>query len=105
MDANARIDPNEAHQVQPDVRSSRIRSLRILGGLQIGLGVVCGILGIVGAILSNTDMDSGCKKMGYYKKNNGFITQYSYYYCGNANTILIMDLIGMAFSGWVSHIY
>ncbi|VDI24958.1 Hypothetical predicted protein [Mytilus galloprovincialis] len=52
MDANARIDPNEAHQVQPDVRSSRIRSLRILGGLQIGLGVVCGILGIVGAILT-----------------------------------------------------
>lgn len=81
---NNRIGPIQTNQLQPAVRTSRIRALRILGGLHISFVVVCGILGIVGAILSNTDMDIGCKQMGYYDNYNGFITQYSYYRCGNA---------------------
>ncbi|CAC5398036.1 unnamed protein product [Mytilus coruscus] len=97
---NARIGPIQTNQVQPAVRTSRIRALRILGGLQIGLGVVCGILGIVGAILSNTEMDTNCKQFEYYDNYNGHIFGYSYYHCGNADTIFIMDLIGMALSGW-----
>lgn len=89
---NNRIGPIQTNELQPAVRTSRIRALRILGGLHISLGVVCGILGIVGAILSNTDMDIGCKQMGYYD---------IYYDCGNADIFLKMNLICMTLSGWV----
>lgn len=98
---NARIGPIQTHQVQAAVRTSRIRALRILGGIQIGLGVVCGILGIIGAILSNTEMDNNCKLFDYNYNYNGRNGLYSFYYCINAVTILLIDLIGMVMSGWV----
>lgn len=96
MNTDDQIGPNHLHlPAQSDVRISRIRTLRKLGGLQISLGVLCGILGIVGAILCKTDMDSDCKKYNHYN---------IYYNCGNAHTIFVLNLIGMAFSGWVSYI-
>ncbi|VDH99996.1 Hypothetical predicted protein [Mytilus galloprovincialis] len=92
MNTDDQIGPNHLHlPAQSDVRISRIRTLRKLGGLQISLGVLCGILGIVGAILCKTDMDSDCKKYNHYN---------IYYNCGNAHTIFVLNLIGMAFSGW-----
>ncbi|XP_063443240.1 uncharacterized protein LOC134723605 [Mytilus trossulus] len=92
MNTDAQIGPNHLHlPAQSDLPISRIRALQKLGGLQISLGVICGILGIVGAILSTTDMDSDCKKYNHYN---------SYYNCGNAHTIFVLNLIDMAFSGW-----
>lgn len=104
---NARVGPHQTQQSQPDVHTSRIRRLRILGWLQISLGFVCGILGIVGVILSNTVMNSRCNSLDYssYGSVYGSVTAYSYHHCGNANTVFIMDLISMAMSGWVSHKY
>ncbi|CAC5383695.1 unnamed protein product [Mytilus coruscus] len=100
MITNASIGQHQTQPVQPEIRASRIRALRILGGAQIGLGVVCVILGIVGVILSNIEMNSHCQTYNYYSSDYGYEYRYSYYECGNANTIIIMDLIGMAFSGW-----
>ncbi|CAC5398030.1 unnamed protein product [Mytilus coruscus] len=101
MNTSAHIGVMQTHQAQPDVRTSRIRALRILGGLQISLGILCGILGIVGAILSGTEMKSGCKLYNIYDSYNRYVYMSSYHRCGQSNTILIIDLIGMAFSGWV----
>ncbi|XP_052062578.1 uncharacterized protein LOC127702411 [Mytilus californianus] len=100
MITDVRTGPNQTHQVQPDVRASRVKALRILGGLQIGLGLVYGILCIVGAILCRTDLDSGCKYYNYYSRYGGHLSGSTYYRCGHSNTILIMNLIGMALSGW-----
>lgn len=102
MITDVRTGSNQTPQVQPAVRTSRIRALRILGGLQIGLGVVCGFLGIVGAILSNTEMDNRCEMYNYYNGHGSPLSgsASSYYRCGQSNTILIMNLIGMALSGW-----
>lgn len=105
MITDVQIVPN---QTQQDVRTSRVRALRILGGLQIGLGVVCCIFGIVGAILSHTDLDSGCKYYNFYSRYGSRLTGgaggATYTRCGYSNTILKMNLVGIALSGWVSQI-
>lgn len=101
MITDVQIVPN---QTQQDVRTSRVRALRILGGLQIGLGVVCGIFGIVGAILSHTDLDSGCKYYNFYSRYGTGGARSTYTRCGYSNTILKMNLVGIALSGWVSQI-
>ncbi|XP_052062575.1 uncharacterized protein LOC127702409 isoform X3 [Mytilus californianus] len=97
MNTDAHISVMQTHPVQPNERISRIRALRILGGLQIILGIVCCILGMVGAIISNTEITSRCKN---YHNNHGIEVYMSSYHCRQTNTILIMDIIGMAFSGW-----
>ncbi|CAC5392165.1 unnamed protein product [Mytilus coruscus] len=104
MITDVRTGINQTPQVQPAVRTSRIRALRILGGLQIGLGVVCGFLGIVGAILSNTEMNNRCEMYNYYNGHgsplSGSVSSSSYHRCGQSTTILKMNLIGMGLSGW-----
>lgn len=70
MISYAPIIANQAQPVQTDVHKSRIRPLRILGGAQIGLGVICVILGIVGVILSNTNNNSNCSYDYLYRDEN-----------------------------------
>ncbi|XP_076111667.1 uncharacterized protein LOC143079928 isoform X2 [Mytilus galloprovincialis] len=98
MDTDAHISVMQAHQVQPNVRTSGIRALRILGGLEIIFGIVCCILGICGAIISNTEITSRCKS--FYNSNSFEMYVSTHLSCRQSNTILIMDLIGMALSGW-----
>lgn len=95
---------------QPNVGTSRTKILRLYGVLQIILGVICGTLGIIGAILSKVKMDSRCTPyINYYLDYSGgyyaYSNSYTYYRCGDGNTIFIMDLISLAFSGWVGLIY
>ncbi|XP_063442504.1 uncharacterized protein LOC134722808 [Mytilus trossulus] len=93
MISNAPIFANQPQPVQTDVHISRIRSLRILGGAQIGLGVICVILGIVGVILSNTNSNSNCSYDYLYGYDQ-------YYYCRDSSGIFVLYLICIAFSGW-----
>lgn len=95
---------------QPNVGTSRTKILRLFGVLQIILGVICGTLGIIGAILSKVKTDSRCTPyINYYLDYSGgyyaYSNSYTYYRCGDGNTIFIMDLISLAFSGWVGLIY
>ncbi|XP_063443242.1 uncharacterized protein LOC134723607 [Mytilus trossulus] len=100
MTTDVQIGPNQTHELQAAVRTSRVRSLRILGGLQIVLGVVCGIFGIVGAILSHTDLYSGCKSYSFYSNYGSHFSGFESTSCGDSNTILILNLVGIALSGW-----
>ncbi|CAG2225179.1 unnamed protein product [Mytilus edulis] len=97
MITNAPIVANQAQPVQTDVRMSRIRALRILGGAQIGLGVICVIISIVGVILSNTEKNSNC--YNYYYSD--YVTDSSYYRCRTSTgDIVLLYLITMVCSGW-----
>ncbi|XP_063442505.1 uncharacterized protein LOC134722809 [Mytilus trossulus] len=99
MITNAPIIANQTQPVQTDFQMSRIRALRILGGAQISLGVICVILGVVGVILSNTEKDKRCQS-----NNSGYdmydYVYYSYYRCSDATGIVILYSICMACSGW-----
>ncbi|XP_076111867.1 uncharacterized protein LOC143080079 isoform X2 [Mytilus galloprovincialis] len=93
----APVVANQAQPVQTDVRMSRIRALRNLGGAQIGLGVICVIISIVGVILSNTEKNSNC--YNYYYSD--YVTDSSYYRCRTSTgDIVLLYLITMACSGW-----
>ncbi|XP_071173846.1 uncharacterized protein [Mytilus edulis] len=97
MITNAPIVANQAQPVQTDVRMSRIRALQILGGAQIGLGVICVIISIVGVILSNTEKYSNC--YNYYYSD--YVTDSSYYRCRTSTgDIVLLYLITMVCSGW-----
>ncbi|XP_076109286.1 uncharacterized protein LOC143078252 [Mytilus galloprovincialis] len=99
MITNAPIVANQTQPVQTDFRMSRMRALRILGGAQIGLGVICVILGIVGVILSNTEKNKRCQS-----NNSGYdymdYVYYYYYRCSDATGIVILYSICIACSGW-----
>ncbi|XP_063440801.1 uncharacterized protein LOC134721625 [Mytilus trossulus] len=98
MNTDAHRSVLQTHQVQPNVRTSGIRGLRIIGGLQIIFGIVCCILGIAGAIISNTEITSRCKS--FYNSNGYQVDVSTHLSCRQSNNILIMDLICMALSGW-----
>ncbi|XP_076109284.1 uncharacterized protein LOC143078249 [Mytilus galloprovincialis] len=99
MATNAPISPNQTQPVQHAKRTSWSRKLRILGGRHVGLGVVCCFLGIVGVILSNTEMESHCKSYDH-NNNKGYVYGYWNHHCGIADTIFLMDLTNVVFSGW-----
>ncbi|XP_071172013.1 uncharacterized protein [Mytilus edulis] len=97
-----RIGPAPMHPMQTDTRTSPNRTLKVFGGLQICLGIVCSILGTIGAVLSNTTMQDDCNYDYYYYMYGGYFYPY-YTNCNDsseATAIFIMDLICMAFSGW-----
>lgn len=101
MITNAPINAKQTQPVHTNVHISRIRALRILGGAQIGLSVICVILGVVGVILSYTEKNK--RFQSYYNNyTNGY---YNVYYdnCRDETGNVILYSICMAFSGWVSN--
>ena len=67
MNIHRRVGPIVSDgQKTSEHRMSCIRTLKIFGGLHIGLGVICGILCVVGAVLSAEDMNRQCDYNNYY---------------------------------------
>jgi len=97
-------------QITSEQRLSRIRTLKIFGGLHIGLGLVCGILSVVGTILSIGGKGRQCGYNYYYGYYHGYYSYYNryygyYYYCPRqyySTLSFIMYIVSAAFSGWVS---
>lgn len=109
-------------QITSEQRMSRIRTLRIFGGLHIGLGVICFILGVAGASLSAEDKNKECDNnyytyynsyayydayTGYYYPGySGYSGIYGNYKCKNekssSEASFIMFIVIAVFSGWVS---
>jgi hypothetical protein len=104
MNTHRRVGPTVSDaQITSEQRLSRIRTLKIFGGLHIGLGLVCGILSVVGTILSVREKNRQCDYNGYYSYYNSYYGYY--YYCpGQYYSMLsfIMYIVSAAFSGWVS---
>jgi hypothetical protein len=102
MNTHRRVGPIVSDaQITSEQRLSRIRTLKIFGGLHIGLGLVCGILSVVGTILSVGGKGRQC---GYNYYNGNYHGYYSYYCPRQLYNSLsfIMYIVSAAFSGWVS---
>ena len=109
MNTHRRVGPIVSYdQITSEQRLSRIRTLKIFGGLHIGLGVVCGILSVVGAVLSVAEMNRQCVYNNYYGYSgySGYSGYYGNYRCirekSSSTLSFIMYMVSATFSGWVS---
>lgn len=101
MNNQGRVGPIVSDgQITSEQRMSRIRTLRIFGGLHIGLGVICFLLGVAGASLSTEDKNKECDN-NYYGNSFG---SYVYYRCKNeksrSEASFNMFIVSAIFSGW-----
>ncbi|XP_063399477.1 uncharacterized protein LOC134684126 [Mytilus trossulus] len=85
-------------------RDYPMTTLRAFGGLHIGIGILCAILGIAVFIIDNVNMSKDCyiDNNGSYIDNNG--TAHDEKECENqvssAQTFFVYDIICFLFSGW-----
>lgn len=79
--------PGTQNAASPAARTYRIRTLKIFGGIQIGMGILCGILSLVGVVIDGINMNKYC----------------SYYICRqyrNASVLFGFNMTCLIFSGW-----
>ena len=103
MNIHRRVGPIVSDgQKTSEHRMSCIRTLKIFGGLHIGLGVICFLLGVAGASLSTEDKNKECDD-NYYGNSFG---SYLNYKCKNeksrSEASFNMFIVSAIFSGWVS---
>ena len=96
--------PGTQHTVDPDARAYRIRTLKIFGGIQIGMGILCGILSLVGVVVDGINMNKFCSYNSYYDYvNNPYYSNYDndcrQYW--NAGVLFGFNMTCLIFSGWV----
>ena len=88
---------NSLVQSQPEEKCYPIRTLRIFGGVQIGIGILSALLSVAGLVLdgitSNTDCDYNWDDSYYHKRCAAYM-----YVSG----MIPFDIICLVFSGWVS---
>ena len=90
----------------PDVQAYGIRTLRIFGGIQIGIGILCSILSLVGVVIYGIDMNKHyCSYNSYYDYD--YYQHYSNYrncrqFKGIAGVLFGYNMTRLIFSGWVS---
>ena len=97
--------PGTQNTTDPDARAYRIRTLKIFGGIQIVMGILCGILSLVGVVIDGINMNKYCSYYSYY--GYGINNQYfsSYDNCRqywNSGVLFGFNLTCLIFSGWVS---
>ena len=97
---------------QTDPQTFPVRTLKIFGIIQIGCGIILGILSIIGVTLDAIAMNEYCKKNNYdytdyvdydYVYNSNYNT-YRMCYTKQANNHLLFgyDVTCIICSGWVS---
>jgi len=96
--------PGTQNTADPNARPYRIRTLKIFGGIQIVIGILCGILCLVGVVVNGINMNKYCSYNSYYDYGNH---QYysSYDNCRqyrNAGMLFGFNMTCLIFSGWVS---
>ena len=89
--------PGTQNTDDPDARTYRIRTLKMFGGIQIGIGILCGILSLLG-VTYGINMNKHCSYNSYYQ----------YYSCcsncrqySSAGVLFGFNMTCMVFSGWV----
>lgn len=70
-----------------------IRTLRVFGGIQIGLGVVAGVLSVIGMVLDGINMNKYCDYGPYYDYSRCSVIW-------DAPTLFAFDITCLIFSGW-----
>ncbi|XP_052061922.1 uncharacterized protein LOC127701991 [Mytilus californianus] len=101
------MNPTSVDTIDADARSFRVRTLRILGGTQIALGIVCAILSLVGVAFDGVRMNKNCPHHSnsyyYYMYNYGTDSYYYYTDCTYywyASTLFGFNITCLIFSGW-----
>ena len=95
-------DNTHSDEYQRKYRDYKVGTLKIFGGIQIGLGVLCGILSLVGIIIDGNTKSKGCQ----YVIDYSYGYSYTYRRChdsyGFVDLFLGFDITCFVLSGWVS---
>jgi len=99
--------PGTQNTADPDARAYRTRTLKIFGGIQIGMGILCGILSLVGVIIDGINMNKYCSDSYNSYTSNAYT--YQQYYSNfsnciqyrNAGVLFGFNMTCLIFSGWV----
>ena len=87
---------------QREYREYKIRTLKITGGIQIDLGILCGILSLTGVVIAGIRKSVDCS---YTYRPNNYGNWNCPHYMWNANPLLEVDIMCFILSGWVSCIF
>ncbi|XP_063442502.1 uncharacterized protein LOC134722806 [Mytilus trossulus] len=89
--------------IDAETRGFRVRTLRILGGTQIGLGIVCAILSLVGVIFDGVRMNKNCpQSYSYYNQYSGsyYVNGYNGCHYWQSSILFGYNMTCLIFSGW-----
>ncbi|XP_071173819.1 uncharacterized protein [Mytilus edulis] len=90
--------------IDAETRGFRVKTLRILGGTQIGLGIVCAILSLVGVIFDGVRMNKNCPHSYSYNYDPQYGFHYGNGYTGchylQSSTLFGFNITCLIFSGW-----
>lgn len=77
----------------------RVKTLRVFGGVQVGIGVLCGILSFAGVITDSVNLSKNCdySDNSYYNGDDNYNRCDWYYF---ASPLLAFDVTCLFFSGW-----
>ena len=87
---------NSLVQSQPEEKCYPIRTLRIFGGVQIGIGILSALLSVAGIVLDGITSNNDCD----YNWDDSYHTRCAAYF--DASGMFAFDIICLVFSGWVS---
>ena len=88
---------NSLVQSQPEEKCYPIRTLRIFGGVQIGIGILSALLSVAGIVLDGITSSKNCD---YYYWDDSY---YYYKRCAayfDVSAMFAFDIICLIFSGW-----
>ena len=84
-----------------DPKTFPVRALNIFGGIQIGCGILLGILSIIGVVLNVIAMNKNCQQESMY-----IYYWYTYMMCfkkqESSRMLFAFDVTCIICSGWVS---
>ena len=87
---------NSLVQSQPEEKCYPIRTLRIFGGVQIGIGILSALLSVAGIVLDGITSNNDCD----YNQDDSY---YYYRRCAayfDVSAMFTFDIICLVFSGW-----
>ena len=90
---------HSAIQTSPEERAYAIRTFHIFGGIQIGLGILSGVLSFAGIVLDGVNINKYC--YNYVADSNYYYKRCAAY--DNASFMLAVDIPCLVSSGWVSN--
>ena len=88
---------NSMVQSQPEEKCYPIRTLRIFGGVQIGIGILSSLLSVAGIVVDGIKMNTYCD---YNPGDPSYYQRCLEYWDGSL--MLAFDIPCLVFSGWVS---
>ena len=90
---------NSLVQSQPEEKCYPIRTLRIFGGVQIGIGILSALLSVAGIVLDGITSNKNCD-YNYWDDSYYYYKRCAAYF--DVSAMFAFDITCLVFSGWVS---